>query len=128
MIPGSSRTSSKLQHTQITPVHERISRRILGLPVEYGPRPHRTVKMTGRDNSAPVPPTTSTHAGYLVQQQRVPKPFYGEAFEGAEDWLDQFQRVARLNDWDQKRKFQNLCYVLEQSSRTWLENREAEMS
>lgn len=128
MIPGSSRTASELQNTEATPVHERTSRRILGLPVEYGPLPGRTPRMTGRDNSAPVPPATPTPVEFVIHQPRVPKSFHGDAFEDVEDWLDQFERVASFNGWNEQRKRQNVYFALDDPARTWFENNEATMS
>ncbi|KAH9372128.1 hypothetical protein HPB48_009323 [Haemaphysalis longicornis] len=86
------------------------------------------VRMTGWDKSAPVPPATHMTVGYVVQQQWVPKSFYGEPFEDAEDWLDQFECVARFNGWNEQRKLHNAYYSLEESARTWFDNNEAAMT
>lgn len=130
MIPGPTRTpTTRPPGTEITPVHERISRRLRGLPAECGPLADRNRKMTGRNTGvvdAPPPPTPSIQ--YVVHQPRTPKIFYGESFEDVEDWLEQFERVAAFNEWNEERKLHNVYYALEEGARTWFENYEAKMT
>lgn len=44
------------------------------------------------------------------------------------DWLEQFERTANFNGWNEQRKLHNVYYSLEEAARTWLENNEADMS
>lgn len=127
MIPGLTDAFSNRQDIPITPVHGRASRRLLGLPVECGPLSDRTPKMTGRDASARHTTPNEEILQYVIQQPRTPKPFHGEAFEDAEDWLEQFERVANFNGWNEQRRLRNVYYSLEDSARTWFENHEATM-
>ncbi|XP_077508720.1 uncharacterized protein LOC144120171 [Amblyomma americanum] len=42
----------------------------------------------------------------------------------AEDWLENFERVARYNGWSDERKLHNVYFAVEESARTWFENHE----
>lgn len=128
MIPGLTDAPSTRQDIPITPVHERASRRLQGLPAECEPLLGRTPKMSRRDASATLTPPNEAILQYIFQQPRTPKPFYGEAFEDAEDWLEQFERTANFNGWNEQRKLHNVYYSLEEAARTWFENNEADMS
>lgn len=59
-----------------------------------------------------------------VQNQRVPEPFHGDTYEDADDWLDQYERVARSNRWSPDEKVSNLYFSLQGSAKTWFHNRE----
>lgn len=127
MIPNSSRThhySELPVHVEVSPVHERTSRRLLGLPAECGPLPDRATKMTGREAAVNVN-LTDTPIQYVVQQPRAPKVFHGDTYEDVEDWLDHFERVATFNGWDDNRKRRNVYFSLEDPARTWFENHES---
>lgn len=129
MIPCPTETpSTRPPGTEVTPIHKRTSRRLLGLPAEYGPLAVRTPKVTRRDNSAVHTPPGSMSLQYVVHQPREPKTFHGDTFEDVEDWLDQFERVAAFNGWNEERKLRNVYYALEDSARTWYENHEAVIS
>lgn len=41
-----------------------------------------------------------------------------------EDWLDDFDRVAEVNDWDERKKLRRVYFALEDSARTWFANHE----
>ncbi|XP_077486641.1 uncharacterized protein LOC144097913 [Amblyomma americanum] len=64
----------------------------------------------------------------ILQTPRTPKPFHGEQFEDAEDWLAHYERVATFNGWDDAAKMRNVYFSLEDAARTWFENREATFS
>ncbi|XP_077528266.1 uncharacterized protein LOC144139914 [Haemaphysalis longicornis] len=113
--------------TELTPVHERTSRRLRGLPVEFQPMTSRP-RMATRDASTVTSGTGTAPSYFVVHQPRTPKVFYGDSFEDGEDWLDQFERVANFNGWNEQHKLHNVYYALEESARTWFENHEATLT
>ncbi|XP_077563980.1 uncharacterized protein LOC144179480 [Haemaphysalis longicornis] len=113
--------------TELTPVHERTSRRLQGLPVEFQPMTSRP-RMATRDASTVTSGTGTAPSYFVVHQPRTPKVFYGDSFEDGEDWLDQFERVANFNGWNEQHKLHNVYYALEESARTWFENHEATLT
>ncbi|XP_077547972.1 uncharacterized protein LOC144160606 [Haemaphysalis longicornis] len=114
--------------TELTPVHERTSRRLRGLPVEFQPMTSRPTRMATRDASTVTSGTGTAPSYFVVHQPRTPKVFYGDSFEDGEDWLDQFERVANFNGWNEQHKLHNVYYALEESARTWFENHEATLT
>lgn len=128
MIPCPAEASCTRRDIEVTPVHGSASRRLRGLPAECVPLLGRTPKMTGRDTTAGPTPPSEMAPQYVIQQPRTPKSFYGEPYEDAEDWLDQFERVANFNGWNEQRKLHNVYFALEEPARTWFENHEAKMS
>lgn len=114
--------------TDLTPVHERASRRLRGLPVEFQPIADRPTRMATRDASTVTSNIGAGPSYFVVHQPRTPKSFHGDSFEDAEDWLDQFERVANFNGWNEERKLHNVYFALEESARTWFENHEATLS
>lgn len=104
-----------------TPVHQ-SSRRLQGLPPECGPLPdHRPTRSVSL--SAMNPPVLTTPV--LLNHQRDPPHFHGLPHEDAEDWLEQFDRVAAFNAWNADSKLRHVYFALEDSARTWFENQEA---
>ncbi|XP_077556277.1 uncharacterized protein LOC144170358 [Haemaphysalis longicornis] len=122
--PGPAASSA----TELTPVHERTSRRLRGLPVEFQPMTSRPTRMATRDASTVTSGTGTAPSYFVVHQPRTPKVFYGDSFEDGEDWLDQFERVANFNGWNEQHKLHNVYYALEESARTWFENHEATLT
>lgn len=117
--PDQSPASSS---TELTPVHARTSRRLQGLQPQHGLLPERT-RMTSQP-----PPVTATASHLVVNHTRTPNPFHGDASEDADDWLDHFERVANLNDWNQERKLRYVYFALEDAAKTWFENHEATLT
>lgn len=122
-------------NTDLTPIHRSTSRRIQGQSPEYGPLSPRTrapaatrrtdaAPMASNGDAAAMADNGNSAAHFLVLQPRTPPTFHGEVFEDAEDWLDQFERVARYNGWDAERKLHNVYFALDDSARTWYENHE----
>lgn len=66
--------------------------------------------------------TVPTHL--TLQSPRVPRSFHGDLYEDVEDWLDDFERVADCNEWDDRAKLKNAYFSLEDGARTWFQNRE----
>lgn len=120
--PVERRTSNQ----DVTPVHK-SSRRLQGLQPEFGP-----LVTPPREMTATTACQTSEFLGasppLVLQTQRTPRPFHGDTFEDVEDWLDQFERVATFNEWDDVRKLRHVYYSLEDSARTWYENHERSMT
>lgn len=110
-----------------TPVH-RVSRRLRGLSPEFGLQPQESAPMAtttaARSDSAPFIPASFVS----LQNPRIPKPFHGGYSEDAQDWLDQFERVARFNGWDDSAKIRNVYFSLEDAARIWYENRETSLT
>lgn len=121
--PSSSRNASPSRPPLVdTPVH-RVSRRLQGASPEFGPLEETRTK-------AGAPQTKLQGMANPIisfQNPRVPKPFHGEIFEDAEDWLDQYERVAAFNQWDDAAKLRNVYFSLENAARTWFENREEKL-
>ncbi|KAH9363736.1 hypothetical protein HPB48_021523 [Haemaphysalis longicornis] len=55
---------------------------------------------------------------------RNPAPFHGDAFEDVDDWIDQYERVARHNGWTLDHCRQSFYFSLENTARIWYENNE----
>lgn len=102
---------------------QRRSRRQLGLPPEHGLLPEkppatkeaRPVKMS----EAQLP------TAVVLQQPREPPKFRGTQCDDPEDWLEQFERVAAINKWNDEAKLQWVYFTLEESARTWFINHES---
>lgn len=68
-----------------------------------------------------------TSAAVVLQQSREPPTFHGTPCDDAEDWLEQFERVASYNKWDDDAKLQHVYFALERSARTWFINQESQL-
>lgn len=55
---------------------------------------------------------------------RSPMSFHGKASEDAEDWLEEYERVAKYNEWHAGQKLSHVYFSLEDAARTWFVNRE----
>lgn len=117
-----------LEPGELTPVHQRASRRLRGDPPEFGPLPAATTTqaMSTADTATMTNPATSSDL--VVYPPRVPKSFHGDIYEDVEDWLEHFERVADVNGWDRARKLRHVYFALEDAARTWYENHEAVMT
>lgn len=105
------------------PTPQRASRRLLNLPPESGPLP---VKMTTKATGTNTTDTTATPI--VLQPPREPPKFHGSPWEDAQEWLEKFERVATLNNWDDDSKLRHVYFSLEDSAKVWFENREASLS
>lgn len=111
----------------------RTSRRLQGHAPEFGQltsdlertQARRTVGMTSQSQQTEM---FGSPVMYWPIAPRTPASFHGDAFEDVEDWIDQYERVARHNGWtaDQCRK--SLYFSLEGGARTWLLNHEAALT
>ncbi|XP_077511948.1 uncharacterized protein LOC144122825 [Amblyomma americanum] len=72
---------------------------------------------------APSTPTPAT-----LHNPKVPVCFRGNAFEDVEEWLDQFERVAKFNQWSANQKLCNIYFALLNNARTWFKNHETSLS
>lgn len=114
---------------ELTPVHQRVSRRLQGASPEFGLLPSTPRPAATRIASTTTMATDNITPGQVVfHQPRTPSSFNGDVFEDAEDWLDQYERVAEFNGWDQGRKLRNVYFSLDHSANTWFENHEREMT
>ena len=119
----------RLEPAELTPVHQRTSRRLRGVQPEFGPlfdssRPVETISSDATTMAAQATPSPSH---IVVDSPRTPEVFHGDIFEDAEDWLEGFERVASLNGWDEARKLRYVYVALQDSARTWFENHEASL-
>ncbi|MDD9361431.1 MAG: hypothetical protein PV344_00665, partial [Anaplasma sp.] len=80
--------------------------------------------MSNQPQQAPTTPSVV----YLPFAPRAAAPFYGEPHEDVEDWLNQYDRVARHNNWTAEQRMQNLYFALEGTARRWFENHEASLT
>lgn len=110
------------------PADLRRSRRQLGLPPQFGPLPERSRNMASATTASQTEQTTAPSAPWPFNALRTPKPFHGDAYEDVEDWLDQYDRVAVANEWDEHRKLRYVYFYLEDSARIWFENHEAALT
>lgn len=108
-----------------TPVH-RTSRRLRGLEPEFGllAPPVRSVMTSTASQTSE---TAGVALPFVLHAPRTPKSFHGDRFEDVEDWLDTFERVASLNEWDDRRKLRNVYFALEDPAKTWFENHESRL-
>lgn len=121
-VEESSPEPRQLGPNELTPVHQRTSRRLRGERPEFSLLPEPT-RIAAAANTEMTSQTASTHV--VVDQPMTPKPFHGDTFEDAEDWLEGFERVADYNGWNEDRKRRNVYFALQDSARTWFENHEA---
>ncbi|XP_075529543.1 uncharacterized protein LOC142561134 [Dermacentor variabilis] len=118
----------RLEPRELTPVHQRTSRRVRGDPPEFGPLPvAAAVRATVTSDGATMTSAVAS-SQLIVYPPRTPESFHGDTFEDVEDWLEQFERVADFNGWDETRKLCNVYFALEESARTWYVNHEATLS
>lgn len=117
--PASSPASSPERLPRVdTPVH-RTSRRLLGLSPEFGPLPER---MTAPVSSVPDMTSPSTTQVTVLNPQ-IPVDFHGNTYEDADDWLEEFERVANVNGWNAGQKLGYVYFPLQDGARTWFTNR-----
>lgn len=65
---------------------------------------------------------------WIIHAPQTPQPFHGDAFEDVEDWLDAFERVAAVNNWDDRRKMGYVYFALQDSARIWFVNHESSLT
>ncbi|XP_037508956.1 activity-regulated cytoskeleton-associated protein-like [Rhipicephalus sanguineus] len=104
-----------------TPVH-RYSRRLRGLSPEAIPLELAQPRTPSGEM------TTAGTSQVTVEQPRIPETFHGEVYEDVEDWLEQYERVAKANHWTVEQKLSRVYVALADSARTWYENREDTLS
>lgn len=104
----------------------RSSRRLQGLPPEFVPSSSRLeiTMATTTTNQASQTHDAQYSLPHVFHAPQTPRPFHGDTFEDVEDWLDHFERVASINEWDDLRKLRRVYFVLEDSAKTWYENHE----
>ncbi|CAN8020665.1 unnamed protein product, partial [Ixodes persulcatus] len=97
------------------------SRRLQGLSPECGflsvKRTRKTAMANNREERALPSPV-------MFQRPRDPPSFHGFPQEDADDWLEQFERVAAFNRWSAEQKLNHVFFALEDSARTLFENQE----
>lgn len=121
--PVRSPESSPTRQPRVeTPVH-RSSRRLQGLEPEFGLLKGATLPTT-----TPTQEMARSPAQVTVQNMRIPEPFHGRPNEDAQDWLEQFERVAKSNYWSLDGKLFHVYFALEDGAKTWFINREATLT
>lgn len=132
MIPSPTQERSpstdQPQPVELTPVHQRVSRRIRGELPEFGPLPSVSRASVTETSAATTMTSQVTPAQLIVSQPVIPKVFHGDPYEDAEDWLEHFERVGNLNQWNEEGKLRNVYIALEDSARVWYENHEASLT
>lgn len=104
----------------------RSSRCLQGLPPQYS-----TLASSGRK----VFSTTTTQTEHVdgpsavvpcvVNAPLTPNPFHSDPSDDVEEWLNCFEWVAAMSDWDNRRKLKNVYISLLHEARVWYENHEA---
>ncbi|XP_075746327.1 uncharacterized protein LOC142803920 isoform X1 [Rhipicephalus microplus] len=106
-----------------TPVH-RSSRRLQGVAPELNSFPETA--------SNRLPPSTimatAATSHMTLQNPMIPDCFHGETHEDAQDWLDQFERCAKYNQWTTPEDKLTNVYYLKDNAQTWYINRERSMA
>lgn len=89
----------RLEPAELTPVHQRTSRRLRGEQPEFGPLidSSRPVETSSTSVTAMATQSMPSPSHLNVDSPRTPEVFHGETFEDAEDWLEGFEHVARFN-------------------------------
>ncbi|XP_075746869.1 uncharacterized protein LOC142804149 isoform X1 [Rhipicephalus microplus] len=114
----------RLEPGELTPVHQRSSRRLRGEPPEFAPLPSApATQAVSTDNGTMAYQVTSSEL--ILSPPCLPEPFHGDTFEDVEDWLEHFEWLAKTNGWDEARKLRRVYFALEEAARTWYENHEA---
>ena len=124
--PSSREPSPRREEDTDTISDSRASRRLEGLPPQYGPLPDKTritTKKTTATMTAAVAPTT-----VVMHQPREPPTFRGSPCEDPESWLEAYDRVSTFNNWDCDEKLRHVYFALEHGVRTWFENRESKLT
>ncbi|MDD9361779.1 MAG: hypothetical protein PV344_02495, partial [Anaplasma sp.] len=94
----------------------------------FGLLPDPTRKKKAAMNNQPQQAPTAPSVVYLPFAPRTAAPFHGELHEDVEDWLNQYDRVARHNNWTPEQRLQNLYFALEGTAKRWFENHEASLT
>ncbi|XP_077504557.1 uncharacterized protein LOC144114589 [Amblyomma americanum] len=125
--PPSSRDASPQRFApEDEPAAQQASRRLQGDEPEFGTVQDQPRQRKDAATSTATSPKMSTPI--ILQQPQVPPTFNGSSGEDPEEWLDQYERVASFNNWDDASKFQHVFFALESSARTWYENRESSLT
>ncbi|KAH9373105.1 hypothetical protein HPB48_019328 [Haemaphysalis longicornis] len=108
----------------------RTSRRLQGRTPEFGllpdgPRTTASSRMTSQAQQTDAPFFPLVHWPIIP---RKPAPFHGDAFEDVDDWIDQYERVARHNGWTSDHCRQSFYFSLENTARIWYENNERSLT
>lgn len=69
--------------------------------------------MTTQALQTETPAAAAASIVYMPVAPRTPTPFHGETYEDIEDWIVQYDRVARHNGWTDQQRQQNLYIALE---------------
>lgn len=121
-VPG-----DEAPRTELTPVHQRTSRRLQGASPEFGLLPASTrASRTQIMTSTMTQTDYSTPGQFMLLQPRTPPIFNGDVFEDGEDWLDLYERVADFNGWNEVMKRREVYFSLDHHARTWFENHDRE--
>ncbi|GFY55837.1 CCHC-type domain-containing protein [Trichonephila inaurata madagascariensis] len=64
----------------------------------------------------------------LVQPVRTPSIFHGEAGDDPSRWLKEYERIAKINLWDDTMCLANAYFFLKGTARLWYENNEENLS
>ncbi|KAH9372963.1 hypothetical protein HPB48_017076 [Haemaphysalis longicornis] len=59
---------------------------------------------------------------------RNPATFYGEDFDDVQDWIEQYERVARHNGWTEDLCRKSVYFSLEKTARIWFNNHDARLT
>ncbi|XP_075750127.1 uncharacterized protein LOC142814763 [Rhipicephalus microplus] len=124
--PPSSREPSPLRGEDTDAnQQQRTSRRQQSLPPEYGLLQDKARKTKTMTSTAATMTTGASQPTIVIHQPREPPTFHASSFEDPETWLETYDRVAALNHWDNEEKLRRVYFYLEDTARTWLENRES---
>lgn len=100
------------------------SRRLQGLPLEYGAWVLPTMTTTTTSHTVETCGTEQVHPSLVFDKPRLPRPFHGDRSEDVEDWLNDFNRAAYVNCWSEKKKAGYVYFTLEDCTRAWFINLE----
>ncbi|MDD9361815.1 MAG: hypothetical protein PV344_02680, partial [Anaplasma sp.] len=72
------------------------------------PRKRAPTMSTGTASQQNETPAAASPLVYLPVAPRTPASFHGEVYEDVEDWVSQYERVARYNRWDAEQSLRNV--------------------
>ncbi|KAK8778689.1 hypothetical protein V5799_019969 [Amblyomma americanum] len=110
----------------------RASRRQQGQALEFGLLPQGS--RTSRTNATmpsqlqQTDPAIAPRIVYVPVTPRSVTPFCADGLDDVEDWVQHYERVARLNGWTPDQYLQNLYFSLDATAKYWFENPEESLT
>ncbi|XP_075733335.1 ATPase WRNIP1-like isoform X3 [Rhipicephalus microplus] len=121
--PSSREPRPRCEGDNDTNPEQRKSCQLLGLPPEYGPPPVKTRQTTTPTSDTAIMTAPVQPALISLRQPKEPPTFCGTSLEDPESWLEIYDHFAAFNNCSNKNKLCLAYFYLEDSAKTWFENR-----